>query len=447
MVSNKHILFASPLPEKVKQGRRILIGAYEVALTSVDPEKLVLEHCNLDLSQFDKIYVVGAGKAAAAMAKALEVTLGKRITEGFVNIPDDAYYRALTISAGRAGHPVPDALGVAGASRIIEIAKKAKERDLLITLISGGGSSMMPAPRLPVTLDDKIIITSALLKCGADVAEINTVRKHLSAIKGGWLARKALPATIINLILSDVIGDPLDFIASGPTVPDTTTFSDAVGILRKYGLYHKAPKTVIKLLLDGLNGLIEDTPKSEDKAFNRVSNIIIGNNKLAVDTICKHLTNAGINTIKQPSYFGESAKSLGRRFSEAVRIAKISRDSTTGNSRPIAIVTGGEASVTVIGNGIGGRCQETLLSATFGIEDLEGVVIAALATDGIDGPTDACGAIIDGNSLKRALSIGLEPKLYLENNNSYNFFKQLGDLVITGYTGTNVNDILMAIIL
>jgi glycerate-2-kinase len=296
----------------------------------------------------------------------------------------------------------------------------------------------MPLPRDGISISDKKQLTDALLKCGATINEINTVRKHISDFKGGWLAKKAYPATILNLILSDVVGDPLDFIASGPTVPDSTTFSDAVKILRRYGLWKEAPSSIRKVLSDGEKKLIPDTPKSNDKAFKKAYNIVVGNNRLASSAALGYLKSAGLNSLLLTATLEGEARYV------ATMMASMAREvSASGNPvpKPAGIVAGGETTVFVAGKGKGGRNQEIALAAALRVKDLDGVVIASLSTDGVDGPTDVAGAIADGKTLIRAEELRMDAGKFLADNDSYDFFSKLEDLIFTGPTGTNVNDV------
>jgi len=323
------------------------------------------------------------------------------------------------------------------------IVEQAKEDDLVICLISGGGSSLMPLPHEGISLKDKQELTNALLKSGAEITEINAVRKHLSAFKGGWLAKKAYPATILNLVLSDVIGDPLDSIASGPTVPDTSTFSDARKILEKYDLWLKVPVSIRKIISEGARGLLEETPKANDLVFEKVHNLVIGNNRTAILAAIDFLGSKGLNTLILADMLAGEAKEVGKA------LAKVASEGfvCTDTSRSLGIVAGGETTVTVRGKGLGGRNQELSLSAALNLKEYKECVIASFSTDGVDGPTDAAGAIIDGSTLKRARQLGLDPKKYIANNDSYSFFSKLGDLICTGATGTNVNDLSVIITL
>jgi glycerate-2-kinase len=438
-----------------KHGRLLALKSLENAINAVEPRRLIrarislkesilhADGCQFDIKEFRNIYVLGGGKAGSSMAEALEEILGDHITCGIVNVPKGSKHKTRVVKIHEASHPTPDESGVEGTAQMLEIAERAGRQDLVICIFSGGGSSLMPMPINGVSIADKRKITEDLLKCGATIVEVNTVRKHLSKFKGGWLAKKAYPATVINLILSDVLGDPLDFIASGPTVPDSTTFNDAIRVLRKYSLWDSAPESVRKILMEGKRGNIPETPKKNDEAFNKVYNIIIGNNKLACTASCKTLQDEGLNTVLLTTSLEGEARHVG------IVLAAIAREVTaSGNpvKKPAGIVAGGETIVTVTGNGLGGRNQELALAAATKICGLDGVVIASLSTDGVDGPTNAAGAIVDGRTLTRSDKMGLKPEEFLANNNSYAFFSEVGDLILTGPTETNVNDISLIVV-
>jgi glycerate-2-kinase len=439
-----------------KKARKLALESLEFALNAVDPKQIIKSKLSIknsilnvdeyafDLKKFRNIYVIGGGKASGAMAEALEQVVDKRIKNGLVNVPRGSKNKAEIIRFHEASHPIPDEAGVKGTRDMMEIAEQAKEDDLIICLISGGGSSLMPLPRDKISIDDKREITNALLKCGANINEINTVRKHISDFKGGWLAKKAYPATILNLILSDVVGDPLDFIASGPTVPDSTTFSDAINVLKKYKLWSKAPTSIKKVLLNGEKGKIPETPKANDEAFKKVFNIVIGNNRFASQTASEYLKTERLNTLLLTAMLEGEARHVGTILASIAHEVILSGNPVP---KPAGIIAGGETTVTVIGKGLGGRNQEIALAAAQKLNGMNGVVVASLSTDGIDGPTDAAGALVDGKTLMKAAKKGLVPEEYLSKNDSYHFFSNLGDLIFTGQTGTNVNDISIIIIL
>jgi glycerate 2-kinase len=438
-----------------RKARKLALRSLESALNAVDPKQIMKSKLSLkesklkvngysfDLKKFRNVYVIGGGKASGPMAEALERILGKRITAGFVNIPQSNKHKTKIIKLHEASHPIPDQTGVKGTQRMLEIAEQAKKEDLVICLVSGGGSSLMPLPRDGISITDKKNITKVLLKSGATINEINTVRKHISYFKGGWLAKRAHPATILNLILSDVVGDQLGFIASGPTIPDSTTFSGAIKVLKRYALWDKAPTSIKRVLSDGEKGLIPETPKANDKVFKRVYNVVVGNNRSASLAVCESLKSAELNTLLLTSTLEGEARHAG------ATLASIAREvSVSGNPVPklAGIVAGGETTVTVTGKGLGGRNQEIVLAAALKLGDVDGVVIASLSTDGVDGPTDAAGAIADGKTLVRAAEMGLSAEEILAENDSYNFFSKLGDLIFTGPTGTNVNDISVIVV-
>jgi glycerate-2-kinase len=439
-----------------RKARALALKSLEYALNKVDPKqitksKLLLKNSTLtvdgysfDLEKSRNVYVIGGGKASGSMAEALEDVLGKHIRNGLINIPRGNRNKTNIIRLHEASHPIPDEPGVEGTRRMLRIAEKAKEDDLIICLISGGGSSLMPLPRDGISIDNKKEITDALLRSGATINEINTVRKHISDFKGGQLAKKAYPSTILNLILSDVVGDPLDFIASGPTVPDSTTFNEAIKVLKKHQLWEKAPESIRKVLLDGEKGIIPETPKAGDKVFRKVFNVVIGNNRFASQAVSEYFRSEGLNTLLLTATMEGEARHVG------TMLASIAQEvSTSGNPipKPAGIIAGGETTVIVAGKGKGGRNQEIPLAAAKKLSSMDGAAIASLSTDGVDGPTDAAGAIIDGKTLKKAMAAGLNSEDFLAKNDSYHFFSKLGDLIFTGPTGTNVNDISVIVVM
>jgi glycerate 2-kinase len=455
-IRNKQQLVQKGFSKADRRARKLALNALEEALQAADPKQIIQSKLKLsksvlrvngysfDLAKFKHVYVVGGGKASGSMAEALEQLLDGRITAGTVNVPYGISSKTRIIELNQASHPVPDEAGIRGVRRMLELAEEADTDNLVICLISGGGSSLMPFPRNGVSLSDKRKVTEALLKCGATINEINTVRKHISDFKGGWLAKKAYPATILNLILSDVVGDPLDFIASGPTVPDSTTFSDAVRVLNKYKLLTKVPTPVQKLLSDGQKGIIEETPKAGDKAFKKTCNVVIGNNRSVSQVACNSLKRKGLNSILLSAIMEGEAKHVGTVLAS---IALEISSSDNPIAKPAGFVAGGETTVTVTGKGLGSRNQELALAASKKLGGIDGIAIASLSTDGIDGPTDAAGAIADGRTYAEALKMGLVPEEFLSDNDSYHFFSKLGDLIFTGPTGTNVNDVSVVTVL
>lgn len=455
-IQNKIQLIENGENKQDRKARKLALDSLETAVNSADPEHIIksklilkdshlhIDHKKIDISRFRHVYVLGGGKASGLMARALEQVLGHHITCGTINVPKGKKPATKIVRLHEASHPIPDESGVDGTRQMLKIAEQAGKNDLIICLISGGGSSLMPLPRNGISIQDKRALTDTLLKSGAAINEINTVRKHISDFKGGWLARKAYPATVLNLILSDVVGDPLEFIASGPTVADTTTFDDAVKVLVKYQLWKKAPASIKNVLALGQNGSIPETPKTYDRAFKRVHNVIIGNCRTASLSAADSLKASGLHALMLTSTLEGEAKSVGAILSS---IAKEIIASGRPVRRPSAVIAGGETTVVVTGNGKGGRNQEISLSAGLKLTGSEGVVVASLATDGVDGPTDAAGAIIDGKTMRRATALGLSGHEFIANNDSYSFFEKLGDLIFTGPTGTNVNDVSVVVVI
>jgi hydroxypyruvate reductase len=337
-----------------------------------------------------------------------------------------------------AGHPLPDENGMAGAKKIMELLSDSREEDLVISLISGGGSALLPLPAADITLVQKQNLTRELLACGASIHEINAVRKHISLTKGGQMARAAFPATVVNLMLSDVVGDNLDVIASGPFVPDSSTFGDVSGILKKYDL-KDIPETIRRHIETGVKGDISETPKENDPIFDKVYNIIVGSNIIALEAARVRAEDLGYNTIILSSLLeGETKIVSAFHCSIAKEILKTGRPIPA----PACVISGGETTVTIKGEGLGGRNQEFCLAAALGLQDIDrDVVILSGGTDGNDGPTDAAGAVIDQLSVERGQDLGVDAWEYLKNNNSYHYFQKTGELLITGPTNTNVMDV------
>lgn len=406
-------------------------------------ETLTVGNRAYDLSSYEHVIVIGAGKASAAMAKPLEELLGDRLKAGLVQVKYGHSVPLRKIQAIEAGHPVPDEAGIKGAERVIQLVKAATEKDLVIYLISGGGSALLPSPAKGLTMEDKQRTTQILLESGARIHEINALRKHISQVKGGRLAQLAYPATLVSLILSDVIGDDLDSIASGPSVPDRSTFNDCLQILKKYGIREKIPQVVLDHLEKGARGEIEETPKAGDPAFEHTQNLIIGSNILAVRAAKKKADALGYNNLILSTFIEGETKEVAKMHA-AVAKEILKRDIPV--SRPACIISGGETTVTIRGRGLGGRNQEFVLAAAMDIDGLEKVVVLSGGTDGTDGPTDAAGAIADGLTARRAQSMGLDPEHYLRDNDSYHFFQALGDLLITGPTFTNVMDLRLVMV-
>lgn len=395
-----------------------------------------------DLGHHRRAFVVGGGKAGAPMAQALCEILRDRLVEGWINVKQGHLIdRPLpaTLAIHEARHPIPDEAGCQGARQILDIAQRAGADDLVFCLISGGGSALLPLPVEGITLADLQSLTDALLRCGATINQVNTVRKHCSQIAGGQLAQAAFPATVVSLILSDVVGNPLDVIASGPTVPDPTTFAEALDILRKYDATSAVPSSILAHLQAGQDGRVPETPKPGDPTFERVQNIIVGSNAIAARAAQAQAEEMGFHTLLLSTYIEGEAREVGR---VAAGIAKSLVAEGRPLPRPACVIAGGETTVTLRGSGKGGRNQELALSAALALEGWPDVTVVALATDGTDGPTDAAGAMVTGETVQRARTLGLSAVDFLARNDAYAFFDRLGDLICTGPTNTNVNDLL-----
>jgi hydroxypyruvate reductase len=438
--------------EKLRKHARQI---FEAGLQAVDPVEAIKRHSRLEkellfigdrqfsLNDYDRILVVGAGKAVAPMARAVEDLLADRISEGVIVVKDEHGLPLKKIRVCEASHPVPDERGVTGTEEILALVEKAGERDLVICLISGGGSALLIAPVGDISLEDKQNATKLLLASGATIHEFNTIRKHLSRAKGGRLAQMAYPATVASLILSDVVGDDLDVIASGPTVPDSSTFQDAEKILKDYGIWNQLASSVRHCIEKGSSGQIEDTPKSDNPAFQQSSQELVGTNLQALEAAAKTAERLGYRPLILSSKAEGEAREVAKFFTA---IGKEVLDSENPLNPPVCVLCGGETTVTLQGDGRGGRNQEFALAAALSIEGLNNMVVLSGGTDGTDGPTDAAGAIADGTTLARARENGLDPKDFLRRNDSYSFFQKLDDLVMTGPTRTNVMDIFMLLV-
>jgi glycerate-2-kinase len=423
---------------------RLVLAALEAAVESVLPDALVKRavkfnkglfvrdiHGNsVRLQRFDRVYIVGAGKAAAGMAGALHSILRKRVAGGAITVPYGIDVKIRGISITHASHPVPDRSGIEGTKKILNVIGKAGQGDIVFVLISGGGSALMPLPAAGVSLADKQKITNSLLRSGASIREMNAVRKHLSAIKGGQLLRHVNGScTVVSLVLSDVVGDELEVIASGPTSPDKSTFADALKILKGYGI--NKPDAALAHISKGAKGEMEETPKPHDQVFSRVHNMLIGNNSIACMSAVSYLKKRGVPAVHFGSEFDGEAKDFG------VFLARIASDL---GSKPFAIVAGGETTVRLnrSRNGTGGRNQEAALACLIELERHD-IALACVGTDGVDGNSKAAGALVSPKTIDLAEKLDL--KKYLDRHDSYHAFKKLRSLIFTGYTGTNVNDI------
>lgn len=427
---------------KLRADARAIFAA---GLGAADPYQAILAQRRqfqriLDSRRYHHIYVVGAGKASATMARAIEKLLGARITGGLINVKYEHTEPLKRIRLNECGHPLPDEAGVAGAREIAEIASQAHERDLVICLISGGASALLPWPAPGLTLASKQSTTRLLLSCGATIHEINTIRKHLSAIKGGRLARLAAPATLLTLVLSDVIGDDLSVIGSGPTWPDASTFADAIAILEKYQLLDRIPAEVRR----HLEQAADETPKPGDAAFARAHTHIVGSNRIAVAACAREARARGYQPLVLSTTIEGETRDVARMHAA---IAREIRESGQPAKPPVCLISGGETTVTIRNEqGLGGRNQEFVLAAAIDLEGVARVCVLSGGTDGTDGPTDAAGAIADGETVPRAERLKLNAAQALARNDSYRFFDPLDDLIRTGPTGTNVMDLRLVLV-
>lgn len=393
-----------------------------------------------------RIIVVGAGKAGAPMAGAVSEIFGDKIAAGRVIVK---YGHTLpqpirsSIQISEAGHPVPDEAGLLAAQEIAGLLLSTTEDDVVLCLISGGGSALLTLPADGLTLGDLQATTEKLLAAGATINQVNTIRKHLSAVKGGRLAEMAAPAAVYTLILSDVVGDPLEVIGSGPTVPDPTTFEDAWKIVDQYQLAPILPARVVQRLQAGRAGAIPDTPKPGAAVLARVFNAVIASNYIAARAAAVAAGQAGLETCLLTTFVEGEAREVGRV------VAGLAKGLVTDQGpvkRPACLVLGGETTVSLRGDGQGGRNQEMALAAAIALQGWPKTLVVCLGTDGTDGPTDAAGAFADGSTVEKARAAGLEAVEYLNRNDAYNFFAAIGDLIVTGPTRTNVNDLIFVLV-
>ena len=439
LFKNREQIIKNGQTPELKEIRKNILDVLTSALYAVDPynavkskfvrKTIVFRSETIDISDFKNIYLISFGKASVGMAQAVCDSIDVKNGAVVTNDPDNKV-KSNRVSTFVGSHPIPDQKCIDDTEKILDTVKKCDENDLLIVLISGGGSALLCKPR--VSLNDLQQTTNLLLKSGANINEINTVRKHLSFVKGGQLTASA-KCTIISFIISDIIGDPIEFIASGPTYPDSTTYADAQNILKKYELWMKISTSVRKIIEDGILGKIPETLKKNDPVFNNVFNFIIANNEIACKAAKSKAEELGFKTMLLTTYLHGEAKDIGKYL-----VKKATNYLT--DAKKMVFISGGETTVTIKGSGKGGRNQEMILGS---IEELanKDVVFSSFATDGIDGMSDAAGAIADAHTLMRAHKKSLDPNKFLDENNSYEFFKNLGDLFTTGPTGTNVMDI------
>jgi len=386
--------------------------------------------------------VVGFGKASVPMAAAIEDILGEKLTAGIVIAKhveaDPASRPASKIQVTQGSHPVPDELSIRATQALMELSRNCSKEDLVICLISGGGSALCTLPVPGITLDDLQSLTRLLLKSGAEIGEINTLRKHLDRVKGGGLARWLSPAQVVTLIVSDVIGSPLEVIASGPTVADPSTFAEAIQILDKYGLTRQIPGAILAYLQKGLADPSLESVKPGDPALEGVQNLVIASNYQAAQAAADEARRRGFNTLLLTTYLHGEAAQAGMLLASILKQMALTGEPI---GRPACVIAGGETTVTVQGNGLGGRNLETSLGSVSDLAGVDKVALVSLGTDGEDGPTDAAGALVTGETLANAQKLQAAPRRFLADNDSYHFFEQAGGLIKTGPTGTNVNDL------
>jgi len=400
-------------------------------------------HTSIDLNKFKRILVVGGGKAVCPMARAVEELLGNRLTGGLVVTKYGHSEPLKKIRSIEAGHPIPDKFGVEGAEEILRIAAHAGEDDLLIVLLTGGASALLPAPAFGLSLKDKQKASKLLINSGASIDEINTVRKHLSLIKGGHLARTSRPASVLTLIVSDVVGGNLSSIASGPTAPDPSTYADALRIIKAYKLAKEMPEKAMDILRRGTKGALPETPKPGEALFENTSNIIIADNLSALQAAGKKGRAFGLRPVVLSSSVTGNTRETAFFFASVLKEIK-----NSGNpvKPPACVLMGGETTLKVTGKGLGGRNQEFALALATALKCAPGIYALSAGTDGTDGPTEAAGAYALPDTLQRAQMLGLDPARHLTQNDSYHFFKSVDGLFITGPTGTNVMDIVIGIV-
>ncbi|MDQ6603116.1 MAG: glycerate kinase [Chloroflexota bacterium] len=441
--------------EQFDRGYAICQSLYRAAIRAVDPhaatlralgrdgETLTVGGATFDLARVRKIVVIGFGKAAVPMAQAVEAVLGDRVTRGIVVTKYGQREPTTTIAVREAGHPTPDAAGIEATTAMLDELRDLTHDDLVICLVSGGGSALFEKPVDGLTLEDMQHTTRQLIRAGAPITALNAVRKHLSTVKGGQLARRAAPATLIALMVSDVVGDPLDVTASGPTVPDPTTFADALAALDTYGVRATVPAAVVAYLEAGMHGAYPETPKAGDPCFAATHTLIIANAQMALDAAAHAAEAMGLPTLVLASTLEGEAREVARMWAS---IARQVRDHAQPIAPPCCLLAGGETTVTVTGDGEGGRNSEFALAAALVLDGTDGIVIASLATDGGDGTTDAAGAVVSGATIAQARAAGLDAADFCRRNDAYTFFDQVGGLIRPGPTGTNVNDLMIALI-
>jgi len=444
--------FDSSILSRSRVARGRYLDIMQAALRAVDPYQAVRTHLRVEngvlwagserlvLERFQRILVVGAGKGGAPMARAVEEVLGTRLTAGLVVVKHGHGAPTTCVEIVEASHPIPDEAGIAAGARVLDLVASAGQDDLVLALLSGGGSALLEVPA-GIPLADLQAMTDTLLACGATIHEINCLRKHMSRIKGGQLARMVSPATLITLVLSDVVGSPLDVIASGPTVADTSTWADAWGIVEKYELAALLPATVMRRIQAGVRGEVTDTPKPGDPIFERTISQIVGDNHVAALAACRRAQELGYHALLLTTYLEGEARTVAQL---TVALAKEVAASGQPVAAPACLLLGGETTVKLGSTpGKGGRNQELALAAAIGIAGHPQITIASLATDGNDGPTDSAGGLVDGMTVALGRQAGLDASALLQHHNAYPFLQATGDLLLCGPTQTNVNDLIL----
>jgi len=440
-------------PDKIKQLAGKMI---QTALRSVDPYMLIKEQIKLQgshlilsdqkisLTEYEHIYILGAGKATAAMAEAFEEILTDYISGGKIIVKYEHGRPLKRIEVLEAGHPIPDSESLNATVKLLELANNCTERDLVLFLLSGGGSALLESLPENFNLDDLAEFNKQLLACGAAIEEINVLRKHISLVKGGQFAEVVNPARLITFILSDVIGDPLESIASGPTAPDSSTFADVQYIIEKYDLFRKLPSSILEQFQAGLKGLAPETPKSDAEVFNKVDNIIIGNNRLALNNLKEVAEKSGFKAQILTDRLQGEAREIAKFWAAIIETALIDKRNT---SDLVCFIGGGEPTVTLRGPGLGGRNQELVLAVLDQLKHIrQPLYFCSIGTDGTDGPTDAAGAWINHESFAKSQLEKISVQSYLNSNDSYHFFEQIEGLIKTGPTGTNVMDMMFCLV-
>jgi len=409
---------------------------------SLQDNYLVIKDITFNLKAIENIYVIGAGKASGMMAAEVEKVLGKRITGGHIIVKYGHSCSLEYINITEAGHPVPDSNGFMATEEILNIAVKAESKDLVICLLSGGGSALLTDFPEGSSPEEMMLLNDLLVKSGASIKEINAVRKHLSVVKGGQLARTVYPAKLVSLILSDVPGDPLDVIASGPTTPDPTTFKQAMEVLERYNLVTHIPEGIKKYLEEGIKGNRPETPKQSDPVFKKTSNLLVGTNRLALEASKLKALEYNLNAvIVEDRLQGDIYTVAEYIVDTALRFRN-----DTEEIKPVCLLFGGEPTVRMTGKGMGGRNQHLALHTAELLQNNPGITVLSAGTDGNDGPTDAAGAVVDSDTFHDALSENIDPVKFLKEFDSYHFFKRAGGHIKTGPTMTNVMDIIVVIV-